>query len=582
MAKFSLIRRFFRIFKKPKPKLGFTESLKEEAIKARQPILITLHGTWAADEEDDVPVIDSEITTTDPKPAQRWWHRGSEFLTKLQEKVTEKGGQTFFTLPFHWDGQNVDSSRLKAARALAKSLNEFEKNGLDYSIVTHSHGGNVFMKSLHVCRTRFFETQPELKKLNKFISVGSPFFGYKRKYAQFFLIFIILFFVIAWLAITGFYLVHEVSGTNANDDISLPQALAALALFIATLFVAGSKKIGLKPSFAIAVCAAIVYAIIINMKETQDFFIILLLSIINFGSLILGWTLSQMILARMIEPWKNKWNIERVKLSEKGMSIISHRDEVMALLSNTVSQKLTLIYAKTVDKRLSGFLESAGIIAIPIIILDVFTAFNFFNPSTYPLLLESETYGPIGDIFSQDGSEMAGIVALLTVLGVGALYLSVQVLKIIIRYSGIYYALAKAVNVRTRQTLKGAAFGDDSEWFVKSVKKIPFHIDTKIYQLLEITREDLGGITPEDILNSTDKIHQFVEDLNSAVPTHINKPSLSPVTNKDVILSKKKKTKKDMQETLKESVLKMLYHNAYFKDEDVIEAIAAKLVEAKV
>lgn len=117
--------------------------------------IITVHGTFASDDDDE---------------GEKWWQVGSEFSDKLEEML-EASGDDIEIVPFHWNGDNSEKQRLKAGRKLYKLLRALDRDGEHYSILAHSHGGNVAMAALR----RSTRWNKRLEGLDRFVTVGAPF-----------------------------------------------------------------------------------------------------------------------------------------------------------------------------------------------------------------------------------------------------------------------------------------------------------------------------------------------------------------------------------------------------------------------
>lgn len=125
----------------------------ERAVSDQHPLVVTVHGTFAADLNDD---------------GEQWWQRGSAFMTALANRLADKGFPKIAVQPFHWPGLNSDQARLRAAAALAGALAAAKRNGRPVAVLAHSHGGNVLMEALVQRRTR----RPHAAVL----TLGTPFF----------------------------------------------------------------------------------------------------------------------------------------------------------------------------------------------------------------------------------------------------------------------------------------------------------------------------------------------------------------------------------------------------------------------
>jgi hypothetical protein len=96
-------------------------------------VIVTVHGTNDHHPDDS---------------GDRWWQRGSQFATELDAALARRGVPGADIRPLHWSGQNSDYDRLHAAADLARTVRKLEKARTPYSIIAHSHGGNVALEAL--------------------------------------------------------------------------------------------------------------------------------------------------------------------------------------------------------------------------------------------------------------------------------------------------------------------------------------------------------------------------------------------------------------------------------------------------
>jgi hypothetical protein len=125
--------------------------------KSPQSLVILVHGTGAGDLADR---------------GSKWWQAGSEFWTVLTASV---GPAAVVDRPFHWSGQNSESERKKAGRALLAHLFELESAGISYHIIGHSHGGSVVWHAL----VDSVRVNRRLFGLKSWATVGTPFLKFE-------------------------------------------------------------------------------------------------------------------------------------------------------------------------------------------------------------------------------------------------------------------------------------------------------------------------------------------------------------------------------------------------------------------
>ncbi|MFF9785169.1 hypothetical protein [Streptomyces nigrescens] len=99
-------------------------------------LVILVHGTFAGDRDRR-------------DKGDRWWQRGGDTWNWLAENLPD-GVQ----LPdgdvklFHWSGRNSQADRLQAAADLLDRLLALERQGRNYHLVGHSHGGSVIWEAM--------------------------------------------------------------------------------------------------------------------------------------------------------------------------------------------------------------------------------------------------------------------------------------------------------------------------------------------------------------------------------------------------------------------------------------------------
>jgi hypothetical protein len=119
------------------------------------PVLITVHGTFAAHGDDT---------------GSAWWQQGSDFAAKIQEST-----KLAKIIPFHWNGNNSEPERREAGRLLARRIMDLENNAVPYHLIGHSHGGNVIWHALQQELRR-----SNLPNLQSWTTVGTPFFRFRH------------------------------------------------------------------------------------------------------------------------------------------------------------------------------------------------------------------------------------------------------------------------------------------------------------------------------------------------------------------------------------------------------------------
>src|SRR5690606_20784428 len=116
-------------------------------------VVITVHGTNSQHPDDE---------------GDRWWQKGSPFASELQAAFTKRDGPEIEILPVHWSGLNSDYSRLRGGLELIRAIRGLEKTQTPYSIIAHSHGGNVTLEAL--------AQLPPSPLRGGVVTFGTPFF----------------------------------------------------------------------------------------------------------------------------------------------------------------------------------------------------------------------------------------------------------------------------------------------------------------------------------------------------------------------------------------------------------------------
>ncbi len=117
--------------------------------------IITVHGTFAGDDADE---------------GDKWWQKGSPFLTELQDYIEEP----LDVEPFHWSGANSEVDRRKAGNKLWKNVKAEPEQAI---VIGHSHGGSV---GIHAMAMAFLKQPKKAADLFRgFVSVGTPMILFK-------------------------------------------------------------------------------------------------------------------------------------------------------------------------------------------------------------------------------------------------------------------------------------------------------------------------------------------------------------------------------------------------------------------
>lgn len=119
---------------------------------------------------------------------RRWWQRGQAsrtFFNWLNAKLKDVAA---CERVFHWSGENKEQERRQAGRELLKVLRGYEREGRDYHLVGHSHGGSVIWCALREAARRprgaGASRQDPLPHLRSWTTVGTPFLTYGVRWSD--------------------------------------------------------------------------------------------------------------------------------------------------------------------------------------------------------------------------------------------------------------------------------------------------------------------------------------------------------------------------------------------------------------
>lgn len=174
-----------------------------ESLSAREErdLVILVHGTAAADESDT---------------GIKWWQRGSEFITKMNERLGDRvsfGPDERKT--FHWSGANSERERRAAGCDLLDRLEELERDGRNYHIIGHSHGGSVAWHAL----TEAVKRKTDLPHLHSLMTIGTPFLRFRPDLSHFFALIPMILSALG-LFFLGFWL-HETIPPRPNAEAAI-------------------------------------------------------------------------------------------------------------------------------------------------------------------------------------------------------------------------------------------------------------------------------------------------------------------------------------------------------------------------
>lgn len=122
--------------------------------------LVTVHGTGSGHKDDN---------------GDRWWQRDSAFLKALEKRL-ELDPTRVEIVPFHWkEGPNSETERRVGGAELYEKLKGYDKQGADYYLIGHSHGGSV----IHGALLQSIVKKNPLERLKTWCTIGTPFVDYR-------------------------------------------------------------------------------------------------------------------------------------------------------------------------------------------------------------------------------------------------------------------------------------------------------------------------------------------------------------------------------------------------------------------
>ncbi len=424
--------------------------------QSRAPIVITVHGTFAADPDDD---------------GEQWWQRGSAFMTALTERLAGKGIPQIDVQPFHWSGLNSDQARLRAATALAGKLAAAKRQQRPVAVLAHSHGGNVLMEALVQRRTR--------RPLAAVLTLGTPFFKRRLKPLP---TLIALFKIVLGIAVAPAMLMYAWMALPTALDgsrielIMLPLLVLAL---VAWAFYSGARAI-------------------VRQRRAKK----------------------RALMA--IDP--ARWLV-----------IQSPRDEAMRLLESAVAVKPVFVSRESAHGQWVRFGTVAGV----------------FGTLAFLLVTGSYFLAPIMEKFGKRDFG-PGIIADFTFLLVipvvfALIYAAIRLFSWIIGAR----LLASLLNVSIHGGIVGAAYGGDDVYALTGVERTPPYLPGVREQ--RVSAATLGGIDDNAIIEAAREFY-----------SEIVAEEVAEMTFADPDLLMKRMTD-------------ALYHNAYMRDGDIVEAVAEHL-----
>jgi hypothetical protein len=425
-------------------------------IVKQKPLVITVHGTFAAHVDDD---------------GEQWWQRGSAFTTALAERLSTKGIPGIEVQPFHWSGLNSDQARLGAASVLSSTLAAAKREGRPVAALAHSHGGNVLMEALVQRRTR--------KPLAAVLTLGTPFFRRRLKPLP---TLIALFKVLLGLAVAPAMLMYA--------WMALPTALDGSRIELLAL--------------PLLILVGVVWAFMSGARALV----------------------------------RQRWAKRRARMvvdPARWLVIQSPRDEAMRLLESAVAVKPVFVSRASAHGQWVRFGTVAGVLGT--------IAFLFFTGSYFlaPIFekVAQRDFGP-------------GIIADFTfMLVIPVVFALIYAAIRLFSWTIGARLLSSLLNVSIHGGIVGAAYGGDDVYALTGVARVPPYLPGVREQ--RVSAATLGGIDDNAIIEAAREFY-----------SEIVAEEVAEMTFADPDLLMKRMTD-------------ALYHNAYMRDRDIVEAVADHL-----
>ena len=476
---------------------GVSPETWRQALSSKGSLIVTVHGTG-----DGAPTDHGSL----------WWQVGSEFQANLAK--ARAGDKDPVWLPFHWSGKNSDAERFAAAANLASLCGALSRRGKDYSILGHSHAGNV----LEYAWSFFAHRAGSPERCSKVVTFGAPFFHSKRKFMN----------AIAYIGnIVAFPLLLSVliiillnSVQTIEPYLSEPLMEPYSGKAIDSYLMEPSRLLSLTPAFESQ-------KKLLQYIRVPSFIVYVFLIISSYASWKFGF---RYFLSNTI--FRPKWSS---RTSEVWLGINSSRDEVIGLLPKLSKRRSAYVTPEAVSSALqSGSILLGLLLAFSTFLLSITT--SFFGQ--YRVYIEDANF-----------EELLWRVTWAVSLAFAVFFLC-RFLSFAIGLMPVKGRLSSFISDSVHNILRGSAYGDDFNFSLKTVSAEPQRMRVRP---LKLDKVNLGGLTPAIVEKAVDALYDGVIGFESAEELAVDPQGLWSKLND------------------------ALYHNAYFEDEDVIRATAGHL-----
>ena len=521
--------------KAPRSRYGWvSQETWDAALASKGVVLVTVHGTGDGD-------------TTDA--GTRWWQIGSDFFSRLGAEPP-LSGTPITVLPFHWSGANSDFDRYQSSKVFRAISRHLRASSVRFFILAHSHGGNVALHSV------IYHNTTPARQLT-IISYGAPIFRRSRMminisiYAALFTAFFVSAYYVAidlLISISDLTLSGRTKGMVdpvLDARIFISKLLQNGNLIVSNLLNAPSVDdawgFNAWKSCGDSIDCTIGAIFVKDQIQLITTFTILLIST-TYGAI--------PALSYYIRKYCNKNNSWHY--------ICSSRDEVLSLLPQICAMRapqLTTAEATARRWRRYGVVSGAMVGGASFLYLNISYFIDQYTSTKNYLIYTHhadhqyfhnvtfmETISFIIQIYNSNQTHLSFAFYAL------ASYLSTSLL---VSAFGLYLSkwISNGMNSLVFNSAKGSALGQDHDYKLNITDNLPYDIELTT---IHIDKDNLGNISTTDMESATKSFYE------------------------NVILNREHSQSPNVMTVWKE-INKGIYHNAYFRDDEVI-ALTAKII----
>ena len=516
--------------KAPKSRYGWvSQEAWDAALASTGIVLVTVHGTGDGDTTDE---------------GTRWWQMGSDFIERVgaEQPLSDT---PITVMPFHWSGANSDFDRYQSSKTLNKIIGHFKSIKKPFYVICHSHGGNIALNAVQ------YHNWTRLNDVN-IIAYATPILARSRNIINqsIYLILVLLtvpaLFYVSSSLISVFNLINYQIYHRLDVGLieSLSTFISAISAFrakvnIETIWSLLSEGGWVNLSKSACHSVELSDGNVSNEPCIAGSYTVFLLWKIAIGTLILA--LSTIFATKSII---SNIFLKFLRSTNHWHGVNSPFDEVLSLLPTISNMKPPTIIANEATARRWArygvfFGSFSAIIAFIYSTIDLYKAsydYNAIKPSgIIEICLHYCEFLLSGDILT-------------FVFFSVFVYFSSSLLIYNIGKFGANF-ISQCINHFIFQNLRNAALGEDHDYNLKASRIGQFNFPSKI---TEISNPNIGNVS-ENQFNEAASV--FYKDI-----ININSSASGP----------------DTLEVWK-AVNRGIYHNAYFRDDEVI-ALTAKII----